>query len=187
MAVKLRLRRMGRKKRPFYRIVAADARSPRDGRFIEEIGYYNPLTDPLTLEVNEERALYWLQQGAIPTDTVKSLLRRKGVILKFDLMRQGIAEEKIVEEMKKWELLQLERRKREEARRLQQQKEAQAQSKAEEAEAQEATESETAEAVAETRPAEPAESQSEDQTEAVAEDQTSSAQSSEAEAEKKES
>ncbi len=119
MAVKLRLRRMGRKKRPFYRIVAADARAPRDGRFIEEIGYYNPIADPAIVEVKEERALYWLQQGAIPTDTVKSLLRKKGIILKFDLMRRGLPPEKIEEELKKWEVLQMERAKREEAKRAQ--------------------------------------------------------------------
>ncbi|HFB68202.1 MAG TPA: 30S ribosomal protein S16 [Calditrichae bacterium] len=119
MAVKLRLRRMGRKKRPFYRIVAADARAPRDGRFIEEIGYYNPIADPAVIEVKEERALYWLQQGAIPTDTVKSLLRKKGIILKFDLLKKGLPPEKIEEELKKWEVLQIERAKREEAKRAQ--------------------------------------------------------------------
>jgi len=119
LAVKLRLRRMGRKKRPFYRIVAADARAPRDGRFIEEIGYYNPIADPAVIEVKEERALYWLQQGAIPTDTVKSLLRKKGIILKFDLLKKGLPPEKIEEELKKWEVLQIERAKREEAKRAQ--------------------------------------------------------------------
>ena len=110
---------MGRKKRPFYRIVAADARSPRDGRFIEEIGYYNPIADPAVIEVKEERALYWLQQGAIPTDTVKSLLRKKGIILKFDLLKKGLPPEKVEEELKKWEVLQIERAKREEAKRAQ--------------------------------------------------------------------
>ncbi|RMI12727.1 MAG: 30S ribosomal protein S16 [Calditrichaeota bacterium] len=120
MAVKLRLRRMGRKKRPFYRIVAADSRAPRDGRFIESIGYYNPLHDPIELEIKEDRALYWLEQGAIPTDTVKSLLRRKGITLQFDLKKRGLPQEKIEEEMKKWEVLQLERE-----RRLAQEREAQ--------------------------------------------------------------
>lgn len=112
MAVKLRLRRMGRKKQPSYRIVAADSRFPRDGRFIEQLGYYNPLTDPLTLEVKEERVLYWLQQGAIPTTTVKSLLRKKGIIYRMELMKRGLPREKIEEEMKKWEVLQLEKIKR---------------------------------------------------------------------------
>ena len=78
--IKLRLRRMGAKKQPSYRIVAADVRSPRDGRFIEIVGYYNPQTDPYTLQVNEERAKYWIDHGAQPTDTVRSLLVKSGVI-----------------------------------------------------------------------------------------------------------
>lgn len=118
MAVKLRLRRLGRKKNPFYRLIAADSRAPRDGRFIEEIGYYNPLTDPMTIEVKEDRALYWLNQGAIPTVTVKNLLRKKGITLRFELMKRGLPEEKIAEELKKWEVLQLERQKRLEAKKM---------------------------------------------------------------------
>lgn len=118
MAVKLRLRRLGRKKKPFYRVIAADSRAPRDGRFIEEIGYYNPLTDPMTIEMKEDRALYWLSQGATPTVTVKNLLRKKGITLRFDLMKRGVPEEKIAEELKKWEVLQLERRKRLEAKKM---------------------------------------------------------------------
>ena len=78
--IKLRLRRMGAKKQPSYRIVAADVRSPRDGRFIEIVGFYNPQTDPYTLEVNTERAKHWLDNGAQPTETVRSLLVRAGVI-----------------------------------------------------------------------------------------------------------
>jgi small subunit ribosomal protein S16 len=112
LAVKLRLKRMGRKKRPFYRIVAADSRSPRNGRFIEELGYYDPLTDPMTLVVKEDRAMYWLQQGAVPSDTVKSLLKTKGIIFRLDLMKRGLDETKIEEELKKWELLQVEKLKR---------------------------------------------------------------------------
>ena len=73
--VKIRLRRMGAKKTPFYRIVVADSRSPRDGRFIEEIGTYNPLTDPSEIKINLERVKYWIGTGAQPTDTVKSLLK----------------------------------------------------------------------------------------------------------------
>ena len=80
MAVKLRLKRMGAKKRPFYRIVAADSRSPRDGKFIEVVGTYNPITEPAEVKVNEELALKWLQNGAIPTDTVRDLLRKQGVM-----------------------------------------------------------------------------------------------------------
>ena len=74
--VKIRLRRMGAKKNPFYRIVVADSRSPRDGRFIEELGTYNPLTDPAEIKVNAERAKYWVSNGAQPTETVRALLKK---------------------------------------------------------------------------------------------------------------
>lgn len=83
MAVKLRLKRMGSKKRPFYRIVASDARSPRDGRFIETVGTYNPITSPAEIKVDEEKALYWLSNGAIPTETVKNIFTKAGVNKKF--------------------------------------------------------------------------------------------------------
>lgn len=82
MAVRIRLRRMGTKKAPFYRIVVADSRSPRDGRFIEEIGYYNPKTEPSTVKIDAERAEYWLKNGAQPSDTVRALLVKNGVELK---------------------------------------------------------------------------------------------------------
>jgi len=78
--VKIRLKRMGAKKTPFYRIVVADSRYPRDGRFIDQIGTYNPLTEPSTISVDSEKALKWLGQGAQPTDTVKELLKVSGVI-----------------------------------------------------------------------------------------------------------
>jgi small subunit ribosomal protein S16 len=77
--VKLRLRRMGAKKRPSYRIVAADSRSPRDGAFIESVGFYDPITDPATINVNLDRARHWINNGAQPTDTVRSILQRAGV------------------------------------------------------------------------------------------------------------
>ena len=77
--VKLRLRRMGAKKRPSYRIVAADSRSPRDGAFIESVGFYDPITDPATINVNLDRARHWINNGAQPTDTVRSILKRAGV------------------------------------------------------------------------------------------------------------
>ena len=80
MAVKLRLRRMGAKKAPFYRVVVADSRSPRDGRFIEEIGYYNPMTNPAEIKINAEKAQTWLKNGAQPTETVKSLLKKSEII-----------------------------------------------------------------------------------------------------------
>ena len=80
MAVKIRLRRMGAKKAPFYRVVVADSRFPRDGRFIEEVGYYNPLTDPAEVKVDDEAIKKWIGNGAQPTDTVKALLKKEGIL-----------------------------------------------------------------------------------------------------------
>jgi small subunit ribosomal protein S16 len=80
MAVKIRLKRMGMKKHPFYRIVIADGRSPRDGRFIEEIGYYNPMTQPGEIKVDNEKAQQWMKNGAQPTETVRVLLKKSGAI-----------------------------------------------------------------------------------------------------------
>jgi len=82
--VRIRLRRTGKKKQPSYRVVVADVEAPRDGRFIESIGYYNPRTDPLTVEINAERALYWLSQGAQPSDAVARLLRKQGILAQFE-------------------------------------------------------------------------------------------------------
>ena len=89
MAVKIRLSRQGRKKAPFYRLVVADERSPRDGKFIELIGTYNPMTDPASVTINEERALYWLKNGALPSDTARGLLRKQGI---WDKFKDGKAE-----------------------------------------------------------------------------------------------
>ena len=80
MAVKIRLRRMGAKKAPFYRVVVADERYPRDGRFIEEIGYYDPTKEPSVVKVDAEKAKKWLSNGAQPTDTVKGILKKEGVL-----------------------------------------------------------------------------------------------------------
>jgi small subunit ribosomal protein S16 len=80
MAVKIRLKRMGAKKKPFYRIVVADSRSPRDGKFIEELGYFDPLKEPAEIKINEEKAKSWISNGAQPTDTVKALLKKSGVL-----------------------------------------------------------------------------------------------------------
>ena len=79
MAVRIRLKRMGAKKRPFYRIVVANASSPRDGRFIDQLGYYDPLTKPATVKIDAEKALLWLERGAQPTETAASLLRQQGI------------------------------------------------------------------------------------------------------------
>jgi len=116
LAVKLRLTRKGKKKQPFYRIVATDSRTRRDGKYIDRIGYYNPLANPSEIVIDEEKAFYWLKNGAIPSDTVKSLFSQKGIMLKWHYMKQhDLDEAKVEEEYKRWELLQLERQKREEA------------------------------------------------------------------------
>ena len=82
MSVKIRLKRMGMKKKPFYRVVVADERSPRDGRFIEEIGYYNHVSTPVELKIDNEKAAQWMRNGAQPTDTVRALLKKTGAIEK---------------------------------------------------------------------------------------------------------
>ncbi|AOV08290.1 MULTISPECIES: 30S ribosomal protein S16 [Sporosarcina] len=89
MAVKIRLKRMGAKKTPFYRIVVADSRSPRDGRQIETVGTYNPLTSPVELKIDEELALKWLQNGAQPSDTVRNLFSDQGIMEKFHNAKHG--------------------------------------------------------------------------------------------------
>ena len=87
--VKIRLKRMGAKKAPFYRIVVADSRSPRDGKFIELIGTYNQLTNPAEIKVDEELTLKWLNNGAVPTDTVRSILSKAGIMKKFHEQKKG--------------------------------------------------------------------------------------------------
>ena len=87
MAVKIRLRRMGSLKRPFYRLVAADSRFQRDGRFLETIGYYDPMEKPYRLQVDREKAMQWLNKGAQMTETVKSLLRKEGIVQEFNLKK----------------------------------------------------------------------------------------------------
>lgn len=89
MAVKIRLKRIGAKKAPFYRVVVSDSRSPRDGRFVEEIGTYNPLTEPAQVAVKEDRAVYWLQNGAQPSDSARVLLSQLGIMKKVHEIRQG--------------------------------------------------------------------------------------------------
>lgn len=103
MAVKLRLRRMGKKKQPIYKVVAADARSPRDGKFLEAVGIYNPLTNPHTIDLKEDRINYWLDHGAQPTDTVNSLFKQKGINLKRDIAKRKLPEEKAEALLKNWQ------------------------------------------------------------------------------------
>ena len=101
MATKIRLQRHGRKDAPFYHIVIADSRAPRDGKFIERIGSYNPNTNPATIDLNFERALYWLNSGAQPTDTVRAILSHEGVLLKKHLMggvKKGAFTEEVAEQ-----------------------------------------------------------------------------------------
>lgn len=106
MAVKIRLQRKGKKKKPYYHIVIADSRAPRDGKFIERIGFYNPLTVPATIEVDSDKAYDWLQKGAQPTDTVRAMLRFKGVYYLRHLMRGvskgAITEEQAMQMHKEW-------------------------------------------------------------------------------------
>lgn len=93
---------MGKKRQPIYKVVAADARSPRDGKYIEAIGSYNPKTEPASIELNEERALYWLGCGAQPTTTVKNLLSKEGILLKKELIKAGLSEEAISVKLAEW-------------------------------------------------------------------------------------
>ena len=104
MPVKIRLQRKGRKQRPFYHIVVADARAPRDGRFIAKLGTYNPMTKPATIDIDREEAYNWLMKGAQPTDTVRAILRFKGVLYRKHLMR-GVLKGALTQEEadKKWQ------------------------------------------------------------------------------------
>jgi small subunit ribosomal protein S16 len=95
VSVKLRLKRMGTKKRPFYRIVATDSRNRRDGRFIEELGYYDPLTSPPNIKLDEELIFKWLKNGAIPSENVEGLMRRMGTLKKWQFVKAGVAADQI--------------------------------------------------------------------------------------------
>ncbi len=112
MSVKIRLTRFGRKKRPFYRIVVTDTRSPRDGRYLECLGTYEALTNPSAVKVEESRVNYWLDKGAVPSDTVRSLLKHKGILVRRNLKKRGFEETRIEEEVKKWEAVQVDRSRR---------------------------------------------------------------------------
>ena len=112
MAVKMRLARMGRKKKPFYRIVVTDSHGPQKGEYIECVGTYNPLIEFPNIYLKEEKVNYWLDQGVVPTDTVRSILQKQGVILKRHLKKCRFDDSRIEEELKKWEVLQIERQRR---------------------------------------------------------------------------
>ncbi len=171
MAVRLRLTRMGRKKKPFYRVVAVDNRKRRDGAYLENLGHYSPLSDPIELKLNEERILYWLNVGAQPSETVRSLLRREGILFKWDLMKKGFDEARIQEELKKLEVIQLERkRKREQA---QEKKVVEAEAKAEKVEEAEGASEEKAEEAVEEKAEAAEETAANDATDAPEENQAS--------------
>lgn len=104
MAVKLRLMRLGRRGQPFYRIVAVDSRKRRDGAYIEKIGHYNPKSQPAELAIDDDKALNWLKKGAVPSDTVRSLLSRRGILLAWDLSKRGAATEEITERVTQFRL-----------------------------------------------------------------------------------
>jgi len=183
LAVKIRLKRLGKKKQPFYRIVVADSRAPRDGRSIEKLGHYNPITDPAELVINEERLFHWLDEGAQPSDTVFSLLRGKGVTLKYELKSRNADEATISKEMQKWELAQDERGKKKAAAESAKMAKAEAAKEAEEeAAAAEAVAEE--EAVKETVEEEVAEEVSEAPAEEVAVEEISEAPAEQASEEK---
>ena len=114
MAVRIRLKKLGRKKRPFYRVVAIDSRFKRDGREIERLGWYDPVQDNNSCNLNEERVLYWLDQGAKPSDTVQGLFRRNGLSYKWHLSKQGVKDsdiEKLLEDWKEREKNRIELKK----------------------------------------------------------------------------
>jgi len=116
VAVRLRLRRIGKKQMPMYHIVSADSRTARSGKYLEVVGRYEPLQNPALISVKEARLFYWLKNGALPTDTVRSLLQRSGHWLKWTLVKRGVEESKIALEMEKWQMAQEEKRKRDEER-----------------------------------------------------------------------
>ena len=108
--VKIRLRRAGRKKLPYYQIVAADARAPRDGKFLEVIGNYQPTAKPHAVSIDKERVAYWLGVGAQPTTTVRSLIRATGLLHELNMKRRGRSDEEISAEMENWQARETERR-----------------------------------------------------------------------------
>ena len=104
MATKIRLKRIGRRNRPFYRLIVIDSRKRRDGAAIEQVGWYNPIDSNNSYEINNERILHWLGEGAIPSNAVKKIMKTEGLALRWHLMQQGVDEKEIDKEIKKWEL-----------------------------------------------------------------------------------
>jgi small subunit ribosomal protein S16 len=156
---------MGRRNRPSYRIVAIDSRVARDGRYLDNLGTYNPLVNPAQIELSEEKAIYWLNNGAIPSDTVKSFLKKKGILFKMHLMKKGMDGATIEEEFKKWQAQQLEKTKKDEALREQKKRESKKKKGATAAPAEVEAKSE---APVEAKSEAPAETKTETQSEAEA-------------------
>ena len=117
MAVRIRLRRVGKKKMPVYHIVAADSRAARNGKFLEIVGRYDPLQHPMVITIQEQRLFHWLKSGALPTDTVRSLLQRTGAWLKWSLVKRGKDEATITAAMEKWQMALAEKQRHDEERR----------------------------------------------------------------------
>jgi small subunit ribosomal protein S16 len=116
LAVRLRLRRIGKKKMPMYHIVAADSRTARGGSVLEVVGRYEPRKEPMVVEAKEARVFHWLKKGALPTDTVRSLFQRSGLWLKWSLTRAGKDDAAIAASMEKWQMQQAEKRRHDEER-----------------------------------------------------------------------
>lgn len=116
MSVRIRLMRLGRKKNPQYRIVAVDSRRKRDGAYLELVGKYHPRLRPAKIEIDENKALQWLQKGALPSDTVRNLFSQAGIMLKFDLLKRNKSAEEIAEETSRWQTKVSDRAARREAR-----------------------------------------------------------------------
>ena len=113
MAVRLRLRRIGKKKMPMYHIVATDSRVARSGRFLEIVGRYEPLQNPVSIVTKDDRVVLWLKRGALPTDTVRSLFQRTGLWYRWSMMKKGMEPAAIAVEMEKWQMMQAEKHQRE--------------------------------------------------------------------------
>jgi small subunit ribosomal protein S16 len=113
VAVRLRLRRVGKKKKPIYHIVAADSRAARNGKFLDVVGRYEPIQNPMVIVTKDDRVLHWLKHGALPTDTVKSLFQRTGLWLRWSLMKKKKDEATIATEMEKWQMMQETKRQKE--------------------------------------------------------------------------
>lgn len=173
MSVKLRMTRMGRKKRPYYRIVATDSRTRRDGKYIEKIGSYDPLAESEQVQIDKELALKWLKNGATPSNTVRNFLRNEGILFELDLWKRGLSPEEIELEYKKWDVVKQERQKKAEAmaemKRREEEKKAEEEAKAKAKAEAEAKAKAEAEAVAAAE-AEATEETTADDTEAPAEE-----------------